>query len=304
VETNHSTKIKESIYDMIHEQITENDLKQRLLEYVDYQAAKGFPFAELLILHYTMFDGPETEEICKIAGAIELLILQSDILDDFEDGDFFAKPWYKEKHLALNAASALPFLCIRTILNSNFEHKLKCVEIITKFAMDSVNGQHKDLLNICKSEKDYIDMTMEKSGSLVALACLAGTVLAGGERPDEVETYAKIIGLIGQLNNDLKDLDLKNDKNDLLNKKYSLPIIYLLNFKDEEISFIHDYYEGNLNKEEIVLKQKLIEKKLEDTGTVKYVEVIKRIYQNKALNEINKLHFQPSYVKQLSKNFD
>lgn len=304
MDTRHYTKIKDSINDIINEQITENDLKQRLLEYVDYHAIKGFPFGELLILHYNMFNGPKTEEIFNIAGAVELLILHSDILDDFEDGDFSAKPWYKEKQLALNAASALPFLCLRTILHSGFHNKMKCAEIITKFSLDSVHGQHKDLLNICKSEKDYIDMTLEKSGSLVALACLAGTVLASEKSPVEVETYAKIIGLIGQLNNDLKDLDLKNEKNDLLNKKYSLPIIYLLNFKDEEISFIHDYYEGNLQKDEMVLKQKLVEKKLEDTGTVKYVEVIKKIYQNKALNEMNKLQFPPSYIKELSKNLN
>lgn len=303
METNHSIIIKDSIYRMINEQITQYDLKQRLIEYVEYQSVKGFPFGELVVLHYKMFNGPETEEIYKIAGAVEMLILQSDILDDFEDGDFSAKPWYMEKNLALNAASALPFLCFKTILNSNFKNRIKIAEIVMKNALDSIHGQHKDLLNICRSEKDYINMTMEKSGSLVALACLTGAVLAAGECPAEVETYSKIIGLIGQLNNDLKDIDMNSEKNDLLNRKYSLPIIYLLHFKDQEISFIHDYFEGKLDKNQIIKKQTMVEKKFEETGAVKYVEVIKKIYQNKALAEIRKLNFQPCYINELLKNF-
>lgn len=95
---------------MINEQITQYDLKQRLIEYVEYQSVKGFPFGELVVLHYKMFNGPETEEIYKIAGAVEMLILQSDILDDFEDGDFSAKPWYMEKKFGIKCCKCSALL--------------------------------------------------------------------------------------------------------------------------------------------------------------------------------------------------
>ncbi|PIC64711.1 hypothetical protein CSV79_04945 [Sporosarcina sp. P13] len=85
-------------------------------------------------------------------------------------------------------------------------------------------------------------MTIEKSGSLVALSCIVGSVLATEDYPVEIETYSNYIGLIGQITNDLADIKTWNEKNDLLNKKFSLPILYLLNYKDKDLSFIHKYY--------------------------------------------------------------
>ena len=70
-----------------------------------------------------------------------------------------------------------------------------------------------------------------------------------------IETYAKYIGLIGQINNDLEDIKIWNQKNDLLNKKYSLPIIYLMNCEDEKAQMIRDYYQNKVNKEDIIKNQ-------------------------------------------------
>ena len=77
-----------------------------------------------------------------------------------------------------------------------------------EYALKSIHGQHKDLLNICKTESDYIEMSIEKSGSLVALVCVVGAVLATDDYPVMIETYAKDIGLIGQINNDLEDIKI------------------------------------------------------------------------------------------------
>ncbi|MDV6379198.1 polyprenyl synthetase family protein [Sporosarcina sp. GW1-11] len=130
-----------------------------------------------------------------------------------------------------------------------------------EYALQSVNGQYKDLLNMCRNEADYIQMTIEKSGSLVALACVVGSVLATKDYPVEIETYSTYIGLIGQMTNDLADIKTWNEKNDLLNKKYSLPILYLLNYKDKDLNFIHEYYLDQVEKSEIVKNQELISAK-------------------------------------------
>ena len=297
----HSTLIKKSIYHIVNEQIDQNDLKELILQFVDYQSVKGFPFGELLILHYQMFNGVETEEIYSVAAAVEILILSFDILDDFEDDDCKDQPWLKEPKLALNATMALPFLGLSVIQNSTFNNKDKGLSLLMEYALKSVQGQHKDLLNSCKTESDYIEMAVEKSGSLVALVCVVGALLATDDYPVAIETYANSIGLIGQINNDLADIKTWNQKNDLLNKKYSLPIIYLMNCQDENAQLIRDYYQNKVNKEEILKNQELINHKFVETGAITYTEVIKKIQQNKALAQIKGLNIDQSYIDKLLK---
>ena len=170
-----------------------------------------------------------------------------------------------------------------------------------EYALKSIHGQHKDLLNSCKTESDYIEMSIEKSGSLVALVCVVGAVLATDNDPVMIENYAKYIGLIGQINNDLEDIKIWNHKNDLLNKKYSLPIIYLMNCEDEKAQMIRDYYQNRVNKEEIIMNQELIHNKFVETGALAYTEVIKKIYQNKVLAQIKGLNINQCYIDQLLK---
>ncbi|MBS4189770.1 polyprenyl synthetase family protein [Bacillus sp. FJAT-49705] len=296
-----SQVIRKSLYTIINEHIKQNELKEQLFGFVDYQSKKGFPFGELLVLHYNIFNGTRTEEIYSVAAAIEILILSFDMLDDFEDDDFKDKPWSTESNLALNATTALLFLSAIVIRNTGFKNKDKCISTLLKYALQSINGQHKDLLNNCKNEADYIEMTIEKSGSLVALSCLVGSVLAAGDYPVEVGTYSRFIGLIGQINNDLSDIKTWDEKNDLINKKFSLPIIYLLNYKDEELKFIHDYYDNKIEKNEIIKNQKLISNKFVMTGAIAYTEVIKKVYQNKTIEEIKKLNIDQYYIDLLVK---
>src|SRR3954449_8950912 len=298
---NHSTLIKKSIYQIVNEQIDQNELKELILQFVDFQSEKGFPFGELLILHYRMFNGVETEEIYAVAAAVEILILSFDILDDFEDDDCIDKPWLTDPKLALNATTALQFVNLRVIQNSSLKNKDKSLSLLMEYALKSIHGQHKDLLNICKTESDYLEMSIEKSGSLVALVCEIGAVLATDNYPVVIETYAKNIGLIGQINNDLEDIKIGNQKNDLLNKKYSLPIIYLMNCEDEKTPMIRDYYQNKVSKEEIIMSQELIHNIFFETGAIAYTEVIKKIYQNKVLAQIKGLNIDQCYFDQLLK---
>lgn len=296
-----SDRIGEALHTIIMEQIHQKELQAQLLDFVSHQSEKGFPFGELLILHYNMFGGGETEEIYTVAAAIELLILSFDILDDLEDGDVKKENETTIFNLELNATTALLFLSATVIGNTNCKNKENVMPILLKYALQSIHGQHKDLLNSCRDEKSYIAMAMEKSGSLVALSCLIGAALAVKHYPMEVETYAHYIGLIGQINNDLADITTWDNKNDVLNKKFSLPIIYLLNSKDTELEFLHDYYNNKLGKNQILQAQGLIAKKFSETGAIAYTEVMKKIYQNKAINEIEKLDVDPYYRDLLSK---
>lgn len=293
--------IKDSIFEIINTEIVQEDLKAQLLSYVDHQSRKDFTFAELLILHYNMFDGEENAEIYTVAAAVELLILSFDILDDIEDGDSTDKPWSTEPSLALNATTALLFTSAKVIQSTSFEHKDEVASVLYTYALQSINGQHKDLLNKCRTEAEYLEMTLEKSGSLTKLACVIGTFLATGDCPQEVKLYARLIGLIGQINNDLVDIATWDEKNDLIHKKYTLPIIYLLNRKGDQLQIIRDYYEGTVVVREIIERQQFVDEKFKETGAITYTEVIKRIQQNKVFSEVGKLNIKQEYLVQLKK---
>ena len=114
-----------------------------------------------------------------------------------------------------------------------------------------------------------------------------------------IAIYSELIGLVGQISNDLKDVTTWNEKNDLLNKKYTLPIIYLLNHPDEELQLIRDYYHDRLSTDEIIQNRELISRKLVETGAITYTEVIKKMHQNRALNEVKKLTIDQHYMNRL-----
>jgi len=300
----HLLFIKRCMYDSINQYIDQKDLKEKVIQFIDFQAKKGFPFGELLILHYQMFDGVKTKEIFPIAAALELLILSFDILDDLEDKDSFDQPWTSDPTCSLNIATALPFICFSVIENSIFTNKNKALSLLNRFALKSVQGQHKDLLNICSTEAEYIEMSLEKSGSLTALACTLGTVLAKGQCPIEIETSGKYIGLIGQINNDIKDIKEWDTKNDILNKKYSLPIIYFLNSQDNSASLVQDYYQNKVQQEIIIQNKTEISRKMIETGAIIYTEVIKKVYRNKVMDVLKCLKIDPLYIDQLLKTID
>jgi len=85
-----------------------------------------------------------------------------------------------------------------------------------------------------------------KSGSLTAMGCLVGEVLAKGVISQEVEEYGKYIGIIQQIKNDIQSLKVWGPKNDLLNKRYSLPIIYLLSQKNDVSKSVSSYYNDDI----------------------------------------------------------
>lgn len=296
-----SDAIKASILQLINTEINQHHLKAQLLNYVDNQSQSGFSFGELLILHYNMFEGTNNEEIYTVAAAVELLILSFDILDDLEDNDSPDKPWSREPNLALNATTALLFMSAKVIQSTSFDNKDEAVALLFQYALQSIQGQHKDLLNISQTEAEYIEMTLEKSGSLTKLACVMGTFLAMNDCPKEVKVYARLIGLIGQINNDLMDIATWDDKNDLLHRKYTLPIIYLLNRKEDGLQVLRDYYHGKVGMKAVVQQQQFIEQQFKETGAITYTEVIKRIYQNKVFSELEKLNIEKKYLTQFKK---
>ncbi len=90
-------------------------------------------------------------------------------------------------------------------------------------------------------------------------------------------------------------------KNDLLNKKYSLPIIYLLSKENNVSKSVRNYYNGDIVT---ILDNNAIEKELTAGGAIRYAMSIKNIYKHKALSDLESValsNASKEYLKKLMK---
>ncbi|WP_445478626.1 polyprenyl synthetase family protein [Lysinibacillus irui] len=274
-------RIHESLDILVeNETLLGDELKLLLISFLEEKTAVGFSFGKLCFLHYEAFSDGINEDIYKVAAAIELLILSFDIIDDLQDKDS-DYIWNKTPELSLNVALAMLIMASKAINETSFEHKRVAIRLLEKYALLSINGQQLDLLNICRDEESYVQMITQKSGSLTAMSCLIGEVLAKGENTKEVEEYGKYIGIIQQIKNDIQSLKEWGPKNDLLNKRYSLPIIYLLSKKNDVSISVASYYNDDIVT---VLDNKATENELTNGGAIRYAITIKNVYKFKALN--------------------
>lgn len=263
-----------------NETLLGDELKLLLKSFLEEKTAVGFSFGKLCFWHYEAFSESVNEDIYKVAAAIELLILSFDIIDDLQDKDS-DYIWNHTPELSLNVALAMLIMASKAINETSFEHKSAAIRLLEKYALLSINGQQLDLLNICRDEESYVQMITQKSGSLTAMGCLIGEVLAKGEITKEVEEYGKYIGVIQQIKNDIQSLKVWGPKNDLLNKRYSLPIIYLLSKKNDVSKSVASYYNDDIVT---VLDNKTTENELTNGGAIRYAITIKNVYKFKALN--------------------
>lgn len=263
-----------------NETLLGDELKLLLKSFLEEKTAVGFSFGKLCFWHYEAFSESVNEDIYKVAAAIELLILSFDIIDDLQDKDS-DYIWNHTPELSLNVALAMLIMASKAINETSFEHKGAAIRLLEKYALLSINGQQLDLLNICRDEESYVQMITQKSGSLTAMGCLIGEVLAKGEITKEVEEYGKYIGVIQQIKNDIQSLKVWGPKNDLLNKRYSLPIIYLLSKKNDVSKSVASYYNDDIVT---VLDNKTTENELTNGGAIRYAITIKNVYKFKALN--------------------
>ncbi|MFJ6265168.1 polyprenyl synthetase family protein [Lysinibacillus xylanilyticus] len=277
-----------------------HELRSMLKNFKEEKMAVGYSFGKLCYLHYEAFTDCLNEDIYKVAAAIELLILSFDIIDDLQDKDSDYS-WTKTPELSLNVALAMLVMASRTIRETSFEDKNTAIQILEDYALRSINGQQLDLLNTCRDEQSYIQMIEQKSGSLSAMACLIGEVLATGGTSSEVEEYGKYIGIIQQIKNDIQSLKTWGLKNDLLNKRYSLPIIYLLSQENDVSKSVINYYNDDMDA---FLDNNATENELTNGGAIRYAITMKNVYKFKALNILENVTINElgkDYLKRLMK---
>lgn len=296
-----SAIIGQAMLQVIDDSFPTGELKFLMSEFVKFKMKDHFPFGKLVILHYQMFGG-QSEDIYQAAAAVELMILSLDIFDDLQDQDDGPMPWNTiAPAISMNIATGLLSLVAKALQQTSFEAsaKLSAIDYLNTQVLKAVNGQHADLMNLIQSEDDYLQMVKNKSGSLMASACLVGTALITEEHHDCVNQYAEHMGIIAQIKNDIKDICRWDEKNDLVHKKRTLPILYLLHNQQPQYQFIRDYFRGKLIKEEWLKNKGEIQELIKKSGVFEYAHVVIRLHQLHAMEIINGMDMVQEWKEEL-----
>ncbi|WP_189019142.1 polyprenyl synthetase family protein [Paenibacillus marchantiophytorum] len=234
-----------------------------------------------LCAHFML--GGASPDIYKFAAITEIFVLISDIVDDLQDQDQADKPWMQSPQAStLNAILAM-LMGVVGELGHLQVHGRVLVEI-TRIIARSINGQHKDIINASVSVDDYLIMTQEKSGSLFRLACFMGylSLDCPEETIEQLHELADCIGLIHQIQNDMRDLVRYDVKNDLYCKKRTLPILYLLSVEDEAFGPLKDYYAGKITADTLLHDKEAFIQMIHDSGCLEYSRVVQSVCLQKA----------------------
>lgn len=231
--------------------------------------------------HYML--GGRSPHIERWAAATETVLLALDLMDDLQDQDQSDKPWMRcPAPVALNGLLAL-LMGVVAELGELQVHSRVLVEA-SRIVARSINGQQADVTNSIATVDDYLLMTQEKSGSLFRFACFMG--YADTECPDEtvaiLHELADCIGLIQQIQNDMRDIVRVDEKNDLLGKKRTLPALYLLSIDDPAFRPFQDYYGGVITKEAILRQKTSLIRMIRDSGCLEYSRVVQSVCLQKA----------------------
>ena len=250
-----------------------------------------FRWANLTLLSCECVGG-ELEDVLPGAIGMELFALASDIFDDIQDQDNEEMPWRQIPDAqAINLASCLLMLCEEAISAIPDNHLYREVAYsLHRTGIRAINGQFREFMYDSYKQvsfEQYFKMTEQKAGSLTACACKIGAILGKAETIviQDMEQFGVILGILGQIINDLKDFLDFPKKNDFINNKKTLPNVYLLNtlqgemaerFKDLTQKVSEGAYRiKDMDREYI--KQLALEE-----GVVPYCTVMYEIYCQKA----------------------
>lgn len=267
----------------------EEGIKKKIYHYIEYKFNEALHFARIAEIHYDIF----REDKCnsnklKTMVIIELIILASDIMDDMQDKDAHKEvPWsILNVSDSYNIIVGILLICLKEVATLGNKLDIEWIQKnIYQLLLQSVSGQQIDLKNELLSESDYLHMSFMKSGSLIALACLLGAGDIQEQTNRKIREYANYLGVIFQLRNDVLDIKEGFKKNDIINKKRTLPILYYLNTDEGAYKDIQDYYLANSSKHDIMM----IHQDIINGEGMLYCSTVERFFVDKYEKTINQL---------------
>lgn len=259
-----------------------SDLKSMLKAFIQEKAEESTIWSTLTRnTHYML--GGNSPDIDRAAAMTEMAMLLLDIVDDLQDKDNTEKSWmnYPEAEV-LNAVLAYHAMLMVELPKLG---SMEWPSRVGRLLAQAINGQHVDVTQAVLTEEDYMAMVRQKSGSLMQLACMMGYALVDGlpqETIDRMNELAECAGVMAQISNDIRDVQRWDVKNDLLFKKRTLPVLYMLEDSREEFPALARYYEGEISAEEFLQEKVACMQYVRDCGCIEYSQVIRRLFADRA----------------------
>lgn len=206
---------------------------QQVIDYLLKNTNASYTRAQLTLAWCDECDG-DIEKALPLALAVECIHVSSLIQDDLPCMDNSAERRGKMSvHLlfgedsALLASDVLINLAYQIILQSDLDNinKLECMHLLSNLFLNLCEGQYLDLQQSNYSLNDYLMMVKLKTSSLIQLACAFGVIAANKTEAylNKALLYGEIIGLIYQIQDDIKDDDgiMQLTSRDKVNTVYS-----------------------------------------------------------------------------------
>ncbi|MGP7817289.1 polyprenyl synthetase family protein [Niallia sp. 01092] len=285
--------IKKSISTYLHGYLNNDELDKNIQQVVyDLLHIKGkifndetyFTWSEFFYYASSIFLNEDVHQQKKIAyaGAVEFLILATDIIDDIVDNDSESEILTKlPTPKALTISNVLLMESLYLFLQYSKTNTIQEFYSIICNLRTAAMGQWKDIsFTISQSiptEADYFALIKQKSVSLVRLIFELHH-LTIESRWDMIATH---IGIAGQLKNDAKDI-LIESKSDLINKKATLPLIKALEFSKEKDQdwLLKTILQMDSNNKDLIKK---IRNYIQKTGAIDYCLILSKLHINKAI---------------------
>jgi len=219
---------------------SEDDVYARLitevLEFEWKQEREGFSATVLPIMSCTIAGG-EIEKAIPVAAGWRALYVAAKMMDNVEDGDEVSLAGKSiPAEIAINLGTGFTGLANLAILAGDkiyhLDEKAK-VEIGIEFnrtMLHMASGQHRDISidNPVNNMEDYREIMSAKSGSFFQLATWAGARCATDDETilSLFEMVGYNLGMMLQLNDDLKDFQQKEPGNDIEQGRVTFPLLY------------------------------------------------------------------------------
>jgi len=273
-------QVQQELETLIDQYVESKELIELFKRFVEQKSREHSVWAELTIYSHRMLGG-DCSNIYRAAAVTELLLLLLDIIDDLQDQDNASMPWMVcPPAYTLNVVLTI-FAAVIGELGKLSVDSRKASALLTK----SIAGQQADISRSVVSEEDYVAMVFNKSGSLLQLACYMGYGMIPDldeQAEEHLIELTNIIGMVSQLENDIRDVVRWDRKNDIWQRKHTLPTIYLLSFSQEDFPILNQYYEGTISEHHFMEHKLRCLDYIHKSGCLEYSRVIQSLYLNRA----------------------
>jgi len=282
----------------------------------DCRAPRGKSLRSTMCLLACEAVAGERQKALPAAAAVELLHNFSLIHDDIEDGDdkrrhrdTLWKLWGIPQ--AINTGDAMDIVANLSLLELDGEIRPEMmVEIMRLFNMTVIElceGQYLDMDFQNRSEvsvDEYITMVSGKTAALIEASAAIGAMVATEDRDiiRRFRTFGRQIGIGFQIRDDILGIwgdpesTGKSAKNDIRNKKKSMPVLYAMEKSKHKAELKSIYTKEKLSDADIARVFDI----LTEAGALEYTQGEAQRYKDEAMAQFDGLRLHPEPMGKLS----